>query len=192
MPRIFPSNGAVDIEHLNDYEPYTVQLQAIGWSQGSPQYGGEQRLELTWEIDGREGETLKDWLSLRLGKQQNGNVSRLRALLNALAARPELTEISFFDTDTMEWGYDGPQGPAAARLSEGAQVVVRGKRVLKQDNSGYRFQIEVYQTTASAPGGSGAAPAVAYDRAAGVGAAAPSASLAAVVTAAADDNAIPF
>ncbi len=153
MARITASQNGIDLDQLRDYDAYLVQLKEIGWSNGAPQYGGEKRLEVTWErVDGVGNgteETFRDWLSLRLGRQQSGQVSKLRMLLNALAGQPETVDIAWFEDEELTWSYDG-QNPYA-RLSEGLQVVVRGKVELKADGSGRRFRITTYQPAGPAP-----------------------------------------
>ncbi len=140
MARITPAQSQmVDLEQLQDYEPYVVTLQRIGWAESAAQYGGERRLQLDWEFD--DGSTVRDWVALRLGKQQNGQVSKLRALLNALSDRPEPTEVAWFDDETLEWSYGGDQPDN--KLVEGMQVVIRGKRVVKEDGT-YRWAVQAY------------------------------------------------
>lgn len=68
-------------------------------------------------------EALGIWCSLKLGQTKSGIVSKLRALLNALAGLPESTLITGFDTETLEWTY--PDGTVYA-LEVGNQLTVRG------------------------------------------------------------------
>lgn len=142
MARITPSTGTFDPESFVDYEPYRVQLKTIAFSESSPQYGSEKRLELTWDME--DGQDLRDWVGLRLGKQQSGQVSKLRMLLNALSEKPEATEVAWFDDETLEWSYT-KDGAPFRKLGAGVEVVVRGKVTDKADGSGRRFQVTAYQ-----------------------------------------------
>src|SRR5205809_976461 len=109
MTRITPSSGnAIDLTQLDDDEPYkgVIRKPKDGWySEGSEQYGGGQRLTIDFELEDGVS-TVRDWISLRLGKQQNGTVSKLRMLLNALSQKPRDTEVKWFESETLEWGYD--------------------------------------------------------------------------------------
>lgn len=154
MTRITPSSGStLDLTVLEDDEPYKGILKKPkdGWmSPGALEYGGEDRLTIDWELEDKE--TLRDWISLRLGKQQNGTVSKLRMLLNALSDKPRDTEVKWFDSETLEWGYDDK---AYNKVSEGMEVVFRGIHGTKQDGSG-KFTIQKYQTVkAKAPAAAG-------------------------------------
>src|SRR2546421_8217465 len=121
MARITPAQNSFDLENLRDYDPYRARLKKIDWGRSSEEYGAESRLELTWALlGGEDDQTLKDWISLRLGQQQNGQVAKLRMLLNALAGRPEATEVAWFDDETLEWSYDGTV--PAGQLAEGHEV----------------------------------------------------------------------
>lgn len=141
MARITPSSGGTNLEQLVDYEPYPAVLQEIAWTEGSPQYGSEQRLELTWELE--DGTSLRDWIAPRLGRQRNGQVAKLRALLNALGQQPEQADIAWFDDETLEWSYDGDTPYLA--LEVGLEVIIRGKVEDRADGSGLRFRILNYQ-----------------------------------------------
>lgn len=147
MARITPSSGisSVNIEELEDYEPYRAWLRAIDFQTGSAEYGSEQRLVLDWSLTDEEDDkdTIRDWLSLRLGRQQSGQVSKLRALLNALSGKEEQAEVKWFDTETLEWSYDGEH--AENKLGEGAGVLFRGKHGVKQDGTA-KFTITTYQS----------------------------------------------
>jgi len=149
MPRITPSSGStIDLSQLEDDEPYKGVLKKPkeGWfSKGSAEYGGEDRLTIDWEIGGDD--TIRDWISLRLGKQQNGTVSKLRMLLNALSDKPRDTEVKWFDSDTLEWSYDSEQ--AFNKLSEGMEVVFRGVQGVKQDGN-RKYTIQKYSSPAKA------------------------------------------
>jgi len=151
MPRITESSGqnVEIIQSLEDDEPYKGVLRKPkdGWfSQGSEQYGGEQRLTVDWELaDGVS--TVRDWISLRLGKQQNGTVAKLRQLLNALSDKPRDTKIEWFDSDTLEWSYDGKN--ADNKITEGLEVTFRGVSGTKQDGQP-KFSIQKYASATKA------------------------------------------
>ena len=144
MPRITPSSGTnVDLSELVDDEAIKGVLTKPKdgwWSEGSEQYGGGQRLTVDWTLED-EVSTVRDWISLRLGKQQNGTVAKLRQLLNALSDRPRDTEIRWFDSDTLEWSYDGQT--ADNKITEGMIVLFRGVHGTKQDGSD-KFTIQKY------------------------------------------------
>ena len=152
MPRITPSSGtAVDFTGYIDDEPYKGVLKKPkeGWfTKGSAEYGGEDRLTVDWETE--DGDSIRDWISLRLGKQQNGTVSKLRMLLNALSDKSRDTEIKWFDSDTLEWSYDDKP---FNKITEGMEVVFRGVQGVKQDGN-RKFTIQKYASPAKAKGAS--------------------------------------
>jgi hypothetical protein len=145
MPRITPSSGStIDLSSLEDDEPYKGILKQPkeGWfSKGSAEYGAEDRLTVDWQLEDGD-DTIRDWISLRLGKQQNGTVSKLRMLLNALSDKPRDTEVKWFDSDTLEWSYEGDK--PFNKITEGMEVVFRGVHGLKQDGN-RKFTIQKYQ-----------------------------------------------
>lgn len=148
MPRITPSSAQIVI--LEDDEAYKGILRKPkdqqGWfTKGSAEYGGEDRLTIDWELE--DGDTLRDWISLRLGKQQNGTVSKLRMLLNALSDKPRDAEIKWFDSDTLEWSYDGDK--PFNKISEGMEVLFRGIQGTKQDGN-RKFTIQKYAAPSTA------------------------------------------
>lgn len=140
--RITPSSGStLDLTVLEDDEPYRGVLKKPkdGWlSKGSAEYGGEDRLTIDWELE--DGETVRDWISLRLGKQQNGTVSKLRMLLNALSEKPRDTEVKWFDSETLEWSYDDKP---FNQIAEGMEVLFRGVKGKKQDGTD-KYTIQRY------------------------------------------------
>ena len=141
MARISPSAN-FQAPVLEDHEGYNATLKDFDWVTSSEQYGGEKRLQLDWQIEG-ESYSIRDWVGLRLGKQQSGQVSKLRALLNAIAGKPEATEIAWFDDETTEWSYDGTT--AYGKLEPDAcEVIVRGTSMAKEDGTS-RFSVKVYQ-----------------------------------------------
>lgn len=140
MPRITPSTRAVN-DTIEPDEFYEVTLKAINTSTGSVQYGSELQLQIDWEYE--DGSEVRDWLSLRLGKQQNGTVAKLRQMLNSIAGKPYDAEVAWFDSDTMEWGYE-KDAPAHDKLSEGRACLARGIRGTKDDGSA-TFKLDAYR-----------------------------------------------
>lgn len=159
MERVTASSGsAIDVGQFEDHEPYKGTLKKIDFTTGSAEYGSEQRLTLDWELE--NGDNVRDWISLRLGKQQNGTVSKLRQLLNALSEKPADTQVEWFDPDSLEWSYE-KNGAAFNKLAVGAVVIFRGKRGVKADGSA-KFTVNVYQMpkkAAAAAAGNGSAKA---------------------------------
>lgn len=148
MARITPSSGStIDLTTLEDDEPIhgILKKPKDGWfTQGSAEYGGEDRLTIDWELE--DGETIRDWVSLRLGKStKTGQVSKLRMLLNALGEKPRDSWV-WFNNETLEWGYDeqdiAMKNPYA-KVTEGLEVIFRGVHGTKQDGSG-KFTIQKY------------------------------------------------
>lgn len=154
MARITPSSGSnIDLTIVEDDTPYkgTLKMPKDGWlSKGSAEYGGEDRLTVDWDLGEGPGTSIRDWISLRLGKQQNGTVSKLRMLLNALSDKPRDTEVKMFVSETLEWGYDEAKFDADGKylnpfnkITEGMEVVFIGQHGTKKDGSG-KFTIEKY------------------------------------------------
>ena len=143
-----PTGSTIDLTQLEDHEPYKGVLKAIDWTTGSAEYGAEQRLTLDWDLG--DDTDIRDWISLRLGKLKTGGVSKLRQLLNALSGKPADTEVSFFDTETLEWGYEGADGPAHNQLIVGMEVVFRGLKGKREDGTD-KFSITVYQAPKRRP-----------------------------------------
>lgn len=164
MARILPPappapalENPVDVNRLRNYEGYRARLADINWSRTRPEYGDEKRLVLDWELVDLGG-SVRDYLNLKLGRQQSGQVSKLRQLLNALAERSETAEIAWFNDDEGDeagenplcWGYEG-SGVPERRLHAGIEVSVRGKLVERSDGQGRRYQVEVYESASAAP-----------------------------------------
>lgn len=142
MTRI--SAATSSMPDLEDHEPYEVSLKSIEWTTSAIEYGGDKRLQLTWAFPNDPDETLRDWMAPKLGKNQSGQVSKLRGLLNALVGKPEATEIAWFDDETLEWSYEGDQ--PYSKLSVGLPVIIRGKSEIKTgEGGGRRFRITAYQ-----------------------------------------------
>jgi hypothetical protein len=140
MARITPASN-VQVVSLEEDQPYKVTLKAIDIYNGEYKGKPQSKLQLDWEFD--DSSSIRDWLYLKLGTSK-GVPSKLRQLLNALQDRPALDEVSFFDDETYEWGYQGGSGPADNRLTAGMQVVIRGAEVQRQDGS-RRWTIQKYQ-----------------------------------------------
>ncbi len=143
MPRISPPTGADSIVELEDDQPYKVSLAKWEYVEGAAGYGGDQRLQIDWKVGDDPDDTVRDWLSLKLGKQQSGVVSKLRMLLNALSQRPPETEIKWFDTDSDSWSYDGDREDN--KLSTGYEVVIIGENKMKADGNSRSYRITKYR-----------------------------------------------
>jgi hypothetical protein len=144
MARITPPTQNTDID-LQDHEAYRARLKAIDFEESDhPQYGHQRRLIVDWEPLTMEGFTIRDWISLRLGRQQNGQTSKLRMLLNALSQKPKAEEIAWFDDETLEWSYDGEH--MANKLTVDQEVILRGETTEKvvDGQTKRRFKIGVY------------------------------------------------
>ena len=145
MARITPPTQG-SIPQLEDHEPYRASIANIEWDQSEhPQYGQQTRLVVDFALDNQPDQKIRDWIALRLGRQQNGQVSKLRKLLNAIGQQPEAADIAWFDDDTLEWSYDGNK--PYAKLDLGLPVIIRGQTVEKPSENGpkRRFVINVYQ-----------------------------------------------
>lgn len=142
----------VDVNRVRNYEAYRARLTAINWNRTRPEYGNKKQLALDWELPDVGGE-VRDFLGLSLGQQQNGGISKLRQLLNALSGQPEAAEIFWFNDDEgdergqhpLAWGYE-PNDVPYMTLEEGHEVLVRGKVVERSDGKGWRYKIEVYES----------------------------------------------
>lgn len=143
MPRISPPTGADSIVELEDDQPYKVSLKSWEYVEGAAEYGGNQRLQIDWKVGDEDDDTVRDWLSLKLGKQQSGVVSKLRMLLNALSQRPPETEIKWFDTDSDSWSYDGDREDN--KLTTGYEIVIIGENKMRADGSGRSYRISKYR-----------------------------------------------
>lgn len=153
MARITPSTGtAADVSQLEDDEPYVMEITGMSFEESDhPQYGHQKRLRLTLAFVDESGQanrddTILDWLGLKLGQTQGGEIAKLRQLLNALAEESKETTVAWFDDDTLEWSYDGDL--VALQLVEGQRVVVRGELVMKTGADGTpvrRYRVKKYQ-----------------------------------------------
>ena len=141
MSRITPPSAVAIPESIEDDEFYPVTLLKLTTSTGSPEYGSELQLQIDWEFE--DSTSARDWVSLRLGKQQNGTIAKLRQLLNAISGKKPDVEVAWFDSESFEWGYE-KDGDAHNRLQEGAACLLRGKRVEKKDGQ-FKFVIDAYR-----------------------------------------------
>lgn len=160
MARITPSTGGrplenpVDINRVRNYDLYRARLAELDWAPSKFENGGLQ-LVADWELvevisgfDNKPGR-FRDYYGLKLGQMKDGKVSGLRSMLNAIAGAADQTEVSFFDDETMEWGYEGQEGPAWGQLQAGWEVAVRGKITPRNDGQGSFFKVEVYEPVAN-------------------------------------------
>jgi hypothetical protein len=149
MARITPASGtSLDLQVIEEHEPYKVSLKTVGTIDGSPQYGGKKRLQIDWEFEGGDNDTVRDWMGIAVGTSRTtGKVSKLRSLLNTITEKPENTVIEWFDDETFEWSYV-KDGPAYAKLAPGLEIIIRGKFVDGKDASGApvrRYAITTFQ-----------------------------------------------
>ncbi len=149
MARITPSTGGrplenpVDINRVRNFELYRARLMVLDWAPSKFADQGPQ-LVADWELPDVGGR-IRDYYGLKLGQMKDGKVSVLRAMLNAIAGISDLTEISFVDNETLEWGYEGEEGPAWGQLQPGWEVALRGRIVPRNDAQGSIFKVEVYE-----------------------------------------------
>ena len=125
MSRTTASTGGGVELNLEDDAPYLgVLVSAAIEKSKNPAYP-DDRLKVVWEA--KQGATVFDWLSIKLGEMPGGGYAKLRQLLNALAEKPKDAEV-WFDAATLEWGYDMAAGsPAFAVLTPGMAVTFRGE-----------------------------------------------------------------
>lgn len=145
MARITESSGAtLDLTQFEDDEPYRVRIKEVGAITDTEYQGKKGRqLEIVWELAGEPDTTLKDWLSLSLGKQRDGTISKFRQFLNAIGQQPKDTAIKWFDDETLEWSYDGTH--AHLKIQEGLEAILRGEIRDRADPSqGKKFAIKKY------------------------------------------------
>jgi hypothetical protein len=131
MPRITPSSSSLVIPDIEPDEFYEVTLTEIDRSP-SKFNEGESQLQLRWDY-GDAGDTL-DWLGLRLGKQKNGTVAKLRQMLNSISGKPFDAEIAWFDTETLEFSYE-KDGEAFNKLAVGATCLARAIKGEREDGT---------------------------------------------------------
>ena len=147
MTRITPG-ATVDLTQLEDQEPYKVRIKEVRDIE-EREYEGKthRRIPIVWELADDPDVTLLDWFGLTLNNQGNGQISKLRQLLNAIAQRPKDTPIQWFDDDDNSWSYDGVNPDCA--LTIGLEVILRGESRDRKDGQGRRFAITSYQAAKS-------------------------------------------
>ena len=129
---------------LNDDEFYLGALKPGFKIEKSKVEGWDPQLMVEWEL--KQGATIRDYISLRLGTATNGKPAKLRQLLNALAEKPKDAEL-WFDSDTLEWGYDmAPEAPAWGVLTEGLAVQFRGALRPAGKDGIRRYRIDGYRS----------------------------------------------
>src|SRR6059036_3368854 len=115
---------------LEDDHPYRGSLRKPdkGWIQESDgKYGKRNQLVVEWDLGRKDGKRLRDFIGLTLNPTTAGVKSKLHRLLNALAEQSPDAE-PWWDSDTLEWGYDSsPDSPAYAQLAEGMIVIFKGE-----------------------------------------------------------------
>jgi hypothetical protein len=149
MARITPASGAtIDLTQIEEHEPYKMTLKKVEAVPGAAQYGGRKRLQIDWEFEGGDNDSVRDWTGIAVNTSRTtGKVSKLRSLLNAITDKPENTVIEWFDDETFEWSYV-KDGPAYAKLAPGIQVIVRGVFKDGKDPDGNptkRYSITTFQ-----------------------------------------------
>lgn len=146
MARITEATGStIDLTQFEDDEPYKVRIQAVGAVTDTEYQGKKGRqLEITWSLVDDPETTLKDWLSLSLGKQKNGTVSKFRQFLNALAQKPKDESIKWFDDEELTWSYNGTH--AHMKLEAGLEAILSGEiRDRADPTQGKKFAITKYK-----------------------------------------------
>jgi len=139
----------IDLGLENDY-PYRGSLRKPkeGWLQKSNgRYGERMQLVVEWDIARKDGFLIRDWVGLTLSPTAAGVKSKLHRLLNALAEQSPDAE-PWWDSDTLEWGYDPTDGsPAYAQLTEGLVVIFKGEKG-KNDKGQSIYRITSYKSPA--------------------------------------------
>jgi hypothetical protein len=169
MARITPSNGSpldnpIDIGKVRNLQGYRAILIRTDWTTGAAQYGSQPRLVLDWQFPDVDGGQVRDYAGLALGVTRGGEIAQLRRILNAIAGVPAETEVSFFDDESLEWGYEGVDGPAWGALEPGWEIVMHGEIKPRQDRQGSFFNPTHYYPagqpgTTAAPVAAAPAPA---------------------------------
>jgi len=126
---------------LKEDEPYLAVL-ASAKVVPSKKEGWADQVELDWEL--RQGGKLRDWVGYSLTAKDK-KPTKMRQLLNAIAEKPKGTDC-WFDSETLEWGYDLEDGsPAYAALNACVGMVVEFRGEIVND----RYRVTSYRT---APG----------------------------------------
>ena len=151
MARVTPPQGGGYDGGLPDDEPIPVELLSIDVVEDQ-RFDAGPRFALKWQtVDGNDI-WIRDWLSVRLGKQQSGQVSKLRGLVNALHGRKATDEVAWADDETAEYGLDGED--TTGRIEPGIRVAVIGQNVVKDDGSTV-FRVEKYRPLPAQRGSNG-------------------------------------
>ncbi len=142
MTRQTAPSGGYDGE---DDELYTgVLVSAKIEKSKNPAYPDDQ-LHVVWEA--KQGAKVSDYLSLKLGNNAStGAPSKLRQMLNALGEREKGEEL-WFDSDTLEWGYDldgDDTTPAYAVLTPGMTAQFKGENRPGKDGGNF-YKITGYR-----------------------------------------------
>jgi hypothetical protein len=137
MPIIRPKQLA----ELEDDEPYQVRISGWEWGVGGADYGSKPQLVV--ELDLGDGDTVLDYVRPALGTQRDGRPSKLTQLCNAVVGQPATTTVKWFNTDSLEFGYE--DGRVDGQIKSGDQVVIRGMMVARKEGPGKRFKVEKYQ-----------------------------------------------
>lgn len=126
-----PSDSQKGVD-LKDYDKYTATLQDLEGINGSPEYGGGRRLQITWRLE--DGSTLRDFLGFKTGLTQGNEPSKMRTLLNAIAGRKPHAPIEWVDDETLEFKF--PENDTVWQLSQAQNVAFRGKNTVKYSQTG--------------------------------------------------------
>jgi hypothetical protein len=121
---IITANGGNQVT-LEDAVKYLLTLIKISVQRGKVFAGSDpvDQLTMTWAVDGQDDAArILTFASLKLGKnKQTGKPAALRQVLNALAGRPEDTDILSFDDETFEWKYPDGSYSLSPIDSEGVE-----------------------------------------------------------------------
>ncbi len=146
MSRTKPAAAPVDLD-LEDDEVYRGVLVSAEKVKsrfedalGKPKW----QIKSVWEL--RQGAKLTDWCDITVSMGPGNVPSKLRQMLNALGEKGKGEEL-WFDTDTLEWGYDldgDDSTPAFANLRPGLVVSFIGEN--REDSKGVkRYKITGYR-----------------------------------------------
>jgi hypothetical protein len=160
MSRLSSASKSTDFGvALPDFDPLHAGLNELTLEEGN--FGTQ--LKLVWRLtDEKFGDQwVWDYVSLKLGKNNSGQASKLRKLLNALMGQPEVGEV-WFDDVSFEYGI-GEDGPVSGMLKLGeTEVILRGQNQPdKNDPTATRFRVTTYQSAGAKTEKPAAAPATA-------------------------------
>lgn len=126
-----PQGGATYDGTLPELDPIEVVLKSVVVAPDE-KFGSGPRAALVWETIEHEQQQIFDWASVKLGKNNSGQVSKMRSIINAIEGRPTDAEIAGIDDETLEYALDGSAIDGAVKA--GVRVVVRGENVTKDAN----------------------------------------------------------